>query len=191
MAELHNKSSSDTLTRWSEDFYKLYGGKTLLFETLKSIEHANLELRLQGFDALNCLAQGWDLNSYNFESHPAFVSSRSVDPECDYSKTLRTWYIDKGYEQHKGLSAEHNVEAYQKENADAHSDDIVLSLLWDKVRDNNWWLYDQGWTHGLKRFCLENNLEIGPDGHPMESAHEFVYRYMMDNKHFVNMIRDK
>lgn len=191
MLELHNKSSNDTLTKWAEDFYKLYDKKTLLFETLKSIKHANLELQQQGFDVLNCLAQGWDLDSYNFESHPAFVSSSSVDPECDYSKTLRDWYVDRGYQQHKGLSNEHYVEAYEKQNNNAYSDEVVLSLLWDQIGDYPWWFYNRGWTHGMKKFCLENNLEIGPKGHPMESAHNVVYQYMMDDENFVKMIKNK
>jgi len=187
-AEIKSMSKQSQLKKWSEDFYRLYDSKTLLFESLKSVQHANLQLRAMGYTAINCLAEGWDIENHNIEPHPGFVSSDSMSEDSVYSKTLRTWYKDNNYVIDQNLRDEHNVEAYSHPNVDPTKDDIVLSLLWKQIGEYKWWFYNQDWKYGLKDYCKDNNLEIGSNGHALESAHASVSEYMLKGDQFLNTL---
>ena len=186
--EIKRKSNDKILKKWAEDFYKLYETKTLLFESLRSIQHANSLLEIEKYVALNCLAEGWDLDNHNLKSHPGFVSSKTIDGKSIYSETLRTWYTNNHYEIDKDLLEKHKVEAYTNNDAPYFKDDIVLALLWNQIQKYKWWFYERDWKYGLKDYCIENNLDIGPGGHPLESAHEIVYRYLDSGNKFLSTL---
>jgi len=188
--ELNNASGSDKLTTWAENFYRLYESKSLLFESLKSIKHANLEVQSSEHKAINCLAQGWDLDEYDFVKQPGYVSSDSIGSTSAYSETLRKWYTANGYVLDETLHKEHKIEAYQNTDVHPSKDDIILSLLWKQIGNFKWWFYNREWTYGLKKYCEENGHTIGPNGHPMESAHKLVFEYMIKDNQFLNLIDD-
>ena len=187
-AEIKSMSNQSQLKKWSEDFYRLYDSKTLLFESLKSVQHANLQLRDMGYPVINCLAEGWDIENHNIEPHPGFVSSDSMSEDSVYSKTLRTWYKENNYVIDQNLQHEHNVEAYSHPDVDATKDDIVLSLLWKHIGEYKWWFYNHDWKYGLKDYCKDNNLEIGSNGHALESAHASVSEYMLKDDQFLHTL---
>ena len=187
-AEIKSMSKQSKLKKWSEDFYRLYDSKTLLFESLKSVQHANLQLRDLGYPAINCLAEGWDIDNNNIANHPGFVSSDSISNNSVYSETLRTWYKENDYMLDKDLQDEHNVEAYRNPKAHPTNDDIVLSLLWKQITKYNWWFYNRDWRYGLKDYCKDNNLEIGSNGHALESAHRSVYQYLDQDNQFIDTL---
>lgn len=187
-AEIKRMSNDDKLKRWSEDFYRLYDSKTLLFESLKSVQHANLELKHLDYKVINCLGEGWDLDNINITGHSGFVSSDSVGAGTIYSETLRKWYNDSNYVLDKNMYDEHKVEAYRHPDAHPSKDDIILSLLWKQLADHNWWFYNRDWKYGLKDYCLQNNLQIGPNGHALESAHESVYNFLCKDNQFLDTL---
>ena len=183
--EINDKSKNNKLKKWAEDFYRLYDAKALVYESLKTIHHANALMKGQ-YPLINCFAKGWDLPSYKFTRYPGFVSSDSISNNSVYSNTLRQWYKDHGYEQSKVLWEKHQVEAFDREENDPWKDDMILCLLWDQIAKHDWWLYNRGWHHGLLDCCEENNLEIGPEGHAMESAHEWVFNHMLEDSSSLN-----
>ena len=187
-AEIKRMSNDDKLKRWSEDFYRLYDSKTLLFESLKSVQHANLELKHLDYKVINCLAEGWDLDNINITGHSGFVSSDSVGAGTIYSETLRKWYNDSDYVLDKNMYDEHKVEAYRNPDAHPSKDDIILSLLWKRLADHNWWFYNRDWKYGFKDYCLQNNLQIGPNGHALENAHESVYNFLCKDNQFLDTL---
>ena len=190
MTELTKCSGSDKLTTWAESFYRMYDDKSLLFESLKSIKHANLEIQSAKHKAINCLAHGWDLDSYKFSTDPCYVSSDSIGPTSVYSETLRKWYTDNGYVLDEKLHKEHKTEAYGNTDVPPGKDDIILSLLWKQINDYKWWFYNRGWTYGLKKYCIENGYSLCTKGHPSESAHTSVFEYMLKNNQFMNLLDD-
>ena len=187
-AEIKSKSKKGNLKKWSEDFYRLYESKTLLFESLKSVQHANLELQSLGHPVINCLAEGWNLDGLHLSEHPGFVSSDNVSEKSVYSETLRTWYKENNYVLDKALQDEYKIEAYRNPEAHPSNDDIVLSLLWKQITKHNWWFYNRDWKYGLKDYCKDNDLEIGSEGHALESAHRHVFRYIDQNDQFLNTL---
>lgn len=186
-AELHKDSGSDKLTKWTHDFYGLYDSKSLLYESLKSIKHANLEVNNSGHKAINCLAHGWNLDEYEFANLPGYVSSDSISSDSVYSETLRKWYTDNGYTLDETLHKEHKVEAYSNPSVHVSKDDIILSLLWKQINDYKWWFYNRDWTVGLKKYCIEKGYPLAPHGHPSESAHRSVFEYMIKDNQFINL----
>ena len=191
-SELKKNSNSDKLQKWAKDFYRLYDSKSLLFESLKSIKHGNLEVQSSGHQVINCLAHGgeFNLDGYDSVNDPSYVSSDSIGPTSVYSETLRKWYTDNGYVLDETLNKDHNIEAYRNTDAHPSNDNIILSLLWKHIGNYKWWFYNQGWKHGLVKYCIENNYALGPRGHPMESAHRSVFEYMMKDNKFLNLIND-
>jgi len=187
-AEMKNKSGSSKLKDWAERFYKLHDSKTLLFESLKSIKHANLEAQASGHLVINCLGDGWHLDG--FENDPGYVSSESISSTSAYSTTLREWYLDNGYALDQTLDQEYAIEAYRNNEAHPTRDNMILSLLWKHITDYNWWFYNKGWSHGLKNFCVEKGYPIGPQGHATESAHRLVFEYLMESNQFLNVLDD-
>ena len=187
-AEIKRKSNQDNLKKWSEDFYRLYESKTLLYESLKSVQHANLALRDLGYPVINCLAEGWDLDALGLSEHPGFVSSDNVSSDSVYSETLRSWYKDNNYELDEELQDKYKIEAYRNRDVHPSEDDIVLSLLWKQITKNNWWFYNRDWKYGLRDYCKEHNLEFGSEGHAMESAHKQVFQYIDRDDQFINTL---
>ena len=187
-SEINGKSNSPQLKKWSEDFYKLYDDKALMFESLKCIHHANLILKSASFLAVNCLGEGWDLEEFEFKRLSGFVSSSSIANDSVYSNTLRQWYIENGYKKDESLLQNYKVEAYENNEKPAWRDNIIFEILWDQISDNNWWLYNKGFNYGLLDFCVDNNLEIGPEGHAMENAHAAVFKFLDQNDRFLNIL---
>ena len=185
-AEIKNKSKDTLLKDWAENFYRLYDTKTLLYETLQSIQHANSLLETQKHPVINCLAEGWRLDG--IESHPGFVSSDTMDARSVYSQTLRDWYKEHDYQLDHTLLDKHKVESYTIEDTPPHKDDIVLSLLWNRIEKYNWWFYEHDWQYGLKDYCRDNDLDLGPNGHALESAHEAIYHYLIDGDKFLRYL---
>lgn len=187
LTELKSKSGSNELNEWAKTFYKLYDDKGLLFESLKNIKHANLEVESAGHLAINCLGDGWDLSQSNLKTDPGYVSSESIGETSAYSQTLRKWYLDNGYQVDETLK-EHKIEAYRNNDVHPGRDNIILSLLWKQNGNYKWWLYNKDWTQGLKSFCIEKGLPLGPGGHATESAHRSVFEYLLQDNQFVNLI---
>ena len=187
-AEIKRKSNKDNLKKWSEDFYRLYESKTLLFERLKSVQHANLELQTLGHPVINCLAEGWDLDALNISEHPGFVSSDYISENSVYSETLRAWYKENNYVLDQTLQDEYKIEAYRNSTVHPSNDDIVLSLLWKQISKHNWWFYEHDWKYGLKDYCKDNNLEIGSGGHALENAHQHIFKYIDQDDQFLKTL---
>ena len=187
-AEIKSMSNENQLKKWSEDFYRLYDSKTLLFESLKSVHHANLLLTDLKHPVINCLAGGWDIENHNIEPHPGFVSSDSISKDSVYSKTLRSWYKNNNYVPNKDLQEKHGVEAYNHADARPYKDDIVLSLLWEQITKHNWWFYNHDWQYGLKDYCKEHDLEIGSNGHALENAHQHIFQYIDQDDQFLKTL---
>lgn len=187
-AEIKSMSKHSKLKEWAENFYRLYESKTLLFESLKSVQHANLLLTDLKHPVINCLAEGWDLDNQNILEHPGFVSSDSISDKSVYSETLRKWYNDNNYVLNKDLQEKHGVEAYNHADARPYKDDIVLSLLWEQITKHNWWFYNHDWQYGLKDYCKEHDLEIGYNGHALENAHQHIFQYIDQDDQFLKTL---
>ena len=54
--------------------------------------------------------------------------------------------------------------------------------LWELIDWSTWWFHHSHkneWTNqygGLKEWCVDNGIELEPDGHPTNKGHEMFYK---------------
>lgn len=189
LGELLENSGSKKLTAWAKNFYKLFGEQTLLFESLKSIDHANILLNTNGYKTINCLAHGWDLDSIDFPHVTHYVASSEFEKNNPYNFTVEKIYLDKSFLHNETMKKENSIDGYVSVGNQNFKHDALFSLLWKNIDSYTWWHYNaEAYTVGLKKFCIDHGLEFGPEGHPMESANYYVAKHMLNNRNFTNLL---
>ena len=189
LGELLKNSGNKKLTTWAKNFYKLFDDQTLLFESLKAIDHANILLNSHGYKTINCLAHGWDLESIDLPHITHYVASNSIERNNPYNSTVEKIYIDKNFLLNESIKKENDVIGYISTGDQKIKYEAFFDLLWKNIDSYAWWHYDSiPYTVGLKKFCVKNNLELGPEEHPMESANLTVAKYLLNSKSFNNLL---
>ena len=175
--EIFNSSSNTEVTSWSHNFYKLFDDSSLFYETTRVIEHANL--LTQNFSVINCLAHSW-------KDKPVF---KSQFVEGDRRKDQIVFEALDDIYNDLNCNVSLKLKKYNVRGYDCPTTTANLHLMWENIEKNNWWHWDEEpYTTGLKHWCEERNLELGPKKHPLESANKIAFEFAMKNKSFTNMI---
>lgn len=189
LAELLDNSRDKNLKAWAKSFYKIFEDQTLFFESLKAIDHANVLLKSNNYKTINCLAQGWNLELLDIPYVTHYISSSEIERNSPYNSTAEKIYVDKNFLLNKEMEKQHDIVGYISKGYENYRYEAFFELLWKNIDSYAWWHYDSTpYTVGLKKFCIKNNLELGPEGHPMESANLTVAKYLLNNKSFNSLL---
>jgi len=189
LGEVLKKSGNQTLQEIAKHFYKAFDSLSCFYETLKSVEHANLILSNKNFLAINCLGSGWPTETLK---HPMTEFVRHFDtPSGIYERTLES--ILKNLGANKDIDMEkYNVVGYKSHEINPLYSNAVFSLLWKNILKYPWWLYhDDTFQTGLRKFVIDNNWPLGPDNHPLEHANKMAFEYMISQTAFLDLLERK
>jgi len=192
LAELSHASNNKSLTKWAKNFYDLFDDQTLMFESIKNIDHGNLLLYKEQYGVINCLYSNWNHDEINIEHNTHFVASNSVERNNPYNVTLENKYREKNFTFNQPLMRDHETIGYISHSKDKIKYEAFNNILWNSIENYPWWHYNKNpFTHGLLDFTLENNLPIGPLGHPLELANRLIADYAWGNDQFQHLLNNR
>lgn len=172
--EIDKRSDSGDLYEWASEFYQLFDDGALYYETTKAIDHANAIA--SRYHVINCFAHRWDTPKWQSQ----FVQG-------DHKQQLVFDELAHVYENELDCTVNtdllsHGVQAFNSEDTTAN-----IHLMWKRINRNAWWEWPE--HIGLKPWCAALGLELGPRGHPMESANRTAFEYAYDNSRFKQLLK--